>query len=215
MKQTRVQSLVGKIPWRREWQYTPVFLPGKSHGEGSLAGYSPRGGKESDIAEWLIPNRKQTNTGAMGGISLPLLQGVHWHVSALRNARNAGCLWRFKNEQPHWHQENVQCTRVKCFPQGGNSRGTEETSDCYRLSRLEGKFIVVLFMNICEAPLETRIKQVNFWRGWRICSLKVYVKVSKIEVVNILTLFISTSWKDEEESLFSEIHMCRPAQPAV
>ena len=58
--------------------------------------------------------------------------------------------------------------------------------------------------------------EVNFWRGWRICSLKVYVKVSKIEVVNILTLFISTSWKDEEESLFSEIHMCRPAaQPAV
>ena len=36
----------GKIPWRRKWQPTPVFLPGKSHGHRSLAGYSPRGRKE-------------------------------------------------------------------------------------------------------------------------------------------------------------------------
>ena len=36
---------VGKIPWRRKWQLTPVFLPGKSHGQRSLAGYSPRGRK--------------------------------------------------------------------------------------------------------------------------------------------------------------------------
>ena len=32
---------VGKIPWRREWQPTPVFLPEESHGQRSLAGYSP------------------------------------------------------------------------------------------------------------------------------------------------------------------------------
>jgi len=35
----------GKIPWRRKWQLTPVFLPGKSHGQRSLVGYSPWGGK--------------------------------------------------------------------------------------------------------------------------------------------------------------------------
>ena len=34
---------VGKIPWRRAWQPTPVFLPGESHGQRSLAGYSPEG----------------------------------------------------------------------------------------------------------------------------------------------------------------------------
>jgi len=39
---------VGKIPWRREWQPTPVFLPGKSDGQRSLAVYSPWGCKESD-----------------------------------------------------------------------------------------------------------------------------------------------------------------------
>ena len=40
---------VGKIPWRRKWQPTPVFLPGKSHRERSLAGYSSWGHKESDV----------------------------------------------------------------------------------------------------------------------------------------------------------------------
>ena len=43
----------GKIPWRRKWQPTPVFLPGESHGRGSLVGYSPRGRKESDTTERL------------------------------------------------------------------------------------------------------------------------------------------------------------------
>ena len=32
MRETRVQPWVGNIPWRRKWQPTPVFLPGKSHG---------------------------------------------------------------------------------------------------------------------------------------------------------------------------------------
>ena len=40
---------LGPIPWRREWLFTPVFLPGESHGQRSLAGYSPWGHKESDV----------------------------------------------------------------------------------------------------------------------------------------------------------------------
>ena len=35
----------GKIHWRRKWQLTPAFLPGKSHGKRSLVGYSPWGHK--------------------------------------------------------------------------------------------------------------------------------------------------------------------------
>ena len=38
-------------PWRRAWQPTPVFLPGESHGQRSLAGCSPEGHKESDITK--------------------------------------------------------------------------------------------------------------------------------------------------------------------
>ena len=40
-----------KIPWRRAWQPAPVFLPEESHGQRSLAGYSPWGHKESDTTE--------------------------------------------------------------------------------------------------------------------------------------------------------------------
>ena len=38
-------------PWRRAWQPTPVFLPGESHGQRSLVGYSPRSHKGSDTTE--------------------------------------------------------------------------------------------------------------------------------------------------------------------
>ena len=44
---------VRKIPWGRKWQPTSVFLPGKSHGWRTLAGYSPWDHKESDTTEWL------------------------------------------------------------------------------------------------------------------------------------------------------------------
>ena len=46
-----IDPCVGKIPWRRKWQPTPVFLPGESHGQRSLAGYSPWHHKESDTTE--------------------------------------------------------------------------------------------------------------------------------------------------------------------
>jgi hypothetical protein len=42
---------VGKIPWRRERQPTPVFLPGESQGQRSLVGYSPWGHKVLDMIE--------------------------------------------------------------------------------------------------------------------------------------------------------------------
>ena len=41
----------GKIPWRREWLPTPVFLPGEFHGQRSLGAYGPQGRKESDTTE--------------------------------------------------------------------------------------------------------------------------------------------------------------------
>jgi len=41
----------GKILWRREWQLTAVFLPGESHGQRSLVGYSPWARKELDMTE--------------------------------------------------------------------------------------------------------------------------------------------------------------------
>ena len=42
-RRCRFDPWVGKIPWRRNWQPIPVFLPGKSHGQRSLVGYRPWG----------------------------------------------------------------------------------------------------------------------------------------------------------------------------
>ena len=53
MQEMQFDPRVGKIPWRRAWQPTPVFLPGESHGQRSLVGYSPCGYKESDTTEYL------------------------------------------------------------------------------------------------------------------------------------------------------------------
>ena len=49
----KVDSITGsgRFPWRRKWQPTPVFLPGKSHGQRGWGGYSPWGHNESDTTE--------------------------------------------------------------------------------------------------------------------------------------------------------------------
>ena len=49
----RFDPWVGKIPWRRKWQPTPVLLPGKFHGWRNLVGYSAGGHKELDTTEQL------------------------------------------------------------------------------------------------------------------------------------------------------------------
>ena len=69
MQETWMRSLggiSGKMPWRREWQPTPVFLPGKFHGERSLVDYSAWGSKGLDTTEQLNHHRdtvaKQSDT---------------------------------------------------------------------------------------------------------------------------------------------------------
>ena len=50
---------IGKIPWRREWQSTPVFLPAESHGQSNQEGYNC---KESDTTEQLTHTHTHTHT---------------------------------------------------------------------------------------------------------------------------------------------------------
>ena len=66
---------VGKVPWRKKWQPTPVFLPGKSHGQRSLTGYSPWACKESDVTE-------RTHTSLLGVEGwLLAFSGIHFKIS--------------------------------------------------------------------------------------------------------------------------------------
>ena len=62
-----IDPLVRKIPWRREWQPTPLFLPGESHGQRSLVGYtslgSQRGGHDLASNTW-VTRRVIRNVGS-------------------------------------------------------------------------------------------------------------------------------------------------------
>ena len=56
----------GSIPWRRKWQFTPVFFPGESHGQRSLVGYCPWGREELDMTEYIYIH---THTNTLYAIS--------------------------------------------------------------------------------------------------------------------------------------------------
>ena len=59
-RRSRFDPWMGKIPWRRKWQPSQVLLPGESHGQRTLVGYSPWGRKESDTTEQLSTAQKLT-----------------------------------------------------------------------------------------------------------------------------------------------------------
>ena len=60
---------VRKIPWRRAWQPTPIFLPGESHGQRSLVSYSPLGRKESNMTE----ATQHAHTTPASGVYIPCI----------------------------------------------------------------------------------------------------------------------------------------------
>ena len=62
---------VGKTPWRRKWQPSPVFLPGKFQGQRNVEGYSPWSHKESDATEQLSTHTHRDLLGSPVAGSLP------------------------------------------------------------------------------------------------------------------------------------------------
>ena len=64
-QEMRVLSLGREGPLKRKWQPTLAFLPGKSHGQRNLAGYSPKGRKESNTTKWLNTHTQNNRQGLM------------------------------------------------------------------------------------------------------------------------------------------------------
>ena len=87
MQETWFDLKIGKIPWRRKWQPTPVSLPGKSHGLRSLAGYSPWGGKELDATKQL------THTKQSCRLSSLLIQKRHNSLFILPGSQCSTKFW--------------------------------------------------------------------------------------------------------------------------
>ena len=70
-RRLRFNSWVGKVPWRRAWQHTPLFFPGASHGQRSLEGCSPWAHKESDMAEGLTLSNLHDDFGTRFQMARP------------------------------------------------------------------------------------------------------------------------------------------------
>ena len=93
-RRCRFNPWIGKIPQRRKWQPTPVFLPGKSHGQRSLAGYSPWGHKR--VRNNLAAKQQQQK---FHRISMPHFfthSSVHGHSSSLHILAIINCF------SEHW-----------------------------------------------------------------------------------------------------------------
>ena len=93
-RRPRFHPCVQKIPWRRKEQPTPIFLPRKSHGQRSLAGYSPWSCRESDTTEQLC--QAQVTSCLAEGVGLDLTDYISPYVlfSQGQGARRLflGCL---------------------------------------------------------------------------------------------------------------------------
>ena len=77
-RRCRFDPWVWKIPWRRKWHSTLVFLPVKSHGQRNLVGYSPCGCKELDMTDWLSMHTSLSSAFPQP----PLVSPCMWRTAA-------------------------------------------------------------------------------------------------------------------------------------
>ena len=92
---------VRKIPWRRKWQSTPVFLPGESCGQRSLMGYSPWGRKDADTAERLSMSTNWKEILKIGVLRTDLIitlvylskHHLNWCVNSFRLSKGVSHCW--------------------------------------------------------------------------------------------------------------------------
>ena len=84
---------VGKIPWRRKWQPTPVLLPGKSHGQSSLVGCGPWGRKKLGMTEHMSNQLPSTGSLVSSRSLFFIVQEVGMlKIKVLADLESDGCL---------------------------------------------------------------------------------------------------------------------------
>ena len=94
---------VQKIPWRRAWQPTQIFLPRESHEQRSLAGYSPWGYEELDSTEWLSRHAHKGSSGNLRvGRKIERSPCISLHPArASCPSWLQHCLWEDATLRPH------------------------------------------------------------------------------------------------------------------
>ena len=105
---------------RRQWQPTPVLLPGISHGWRSLVGYSPSGPEESDTTEWLHFHFSLSCIGEGNGNPLQCSclenpsDGGAWWAALYGVAWNQKQLKRLNSNSSSKSNDSLSCLRLLC-----------------------------------------------------------------------------------------------------
>ena len=130
---------VEKIPWRRKWQPTPVFLPGKPHGQRSLAGQS-RGSQKSrtrlsnQTTTWLISTFKKWVADTRVLLTSFHLHSLFWQMMYLMTSMEMAA-WKYRpgvgesNFQEVDHQGRQRLQDSCCDQRNAGCQETEENSD--------------------------------------------------------------------------------------
>ena len=114
---------VRKILWRRKWQPSPVFLPGKSHGQRNLVGYSPWDCKELDVTEHTHMLGSANSSAPAWGLFTRLHVGPSsvWLTIGWRGQKRDQFLWGYlRTGLPFWMRARKKHTWVSycLFPPG-------------------------------------------------------------------------------------------------
>ena len=120
---------VRKIPWRRKWQPTRGFLPGKSHGQKGLAGHSPWGCKKSDMTYWLNTHACLSNEQAKSSDWYFWFCKTEMHVLSLKQQQQhcktkltylsklaeVRCKWKLHHEWHWWWKGDCTHFSLLCL----------------------------------------------------------------------------------------------------
>ena len=139
----RFDSWVGKIPWRRKWQPTPILWPGKFHGRRSPVGYSPWGHKELDTTERLhFTADKKLGLSRWGGFAPGWISpgGSSEARGPLREAygRSAPGPCRERSAPPQTPRQWSQVSGVSIAPGNAHFVGSWVPIDWHPVSGAEG-----------------------------------------------------------------------------
>ena len=143
----------GKVPWRRKWQPTPVFLPGKSHGRRSwwatVHGASEHWTRLSVRVRAHTHTHTHTHTCTHGHVSINLyLQKRKWSES---HSVMSDSLWPCGLYSP-WNSLQVRILEWVAFP---FSRGSSQSRDWTQVSHIAGRFFA------SWATMEAKKKEVG------------------------------------------------------
>ena len=122
----RFDPLVGKIPWRRAWQPASVFLPGESHGQRSLVGYSPWCHKSQTRLKWLS-TKERTISGTQGMV----FGNQDVHSGIIKAQLRSFVFHQFSSLPTHnlWHQYHIHLVSCSHSIFSAHCGGTLDSMD--------------------------------------------------------------------------------------